>query len=88
MKTQPCRPTLIQARDAILAADKALTDGENACLLWSAFASRGLVSSFFPLSADYLLIKFWKHLQGTDAKKLGFATRPSINGFKVPPECK
>ncbi|KAG9118358.1 Fungalysin/Thermolysin Extracellular metalloproteinase 5 [Ceratobasidium sp. 392] len=25
---------------------------------------------------------------GVDAKKLGFATRPSINGFKVPPECE
>ncbi|KAG8685401.1 Fungalysin/Thermolysin Extracellular metalloproteinase 5, partial [Ceratobasidium sp. 423] len=61
MKTQPCNPTLIQARDAIIAADGALTGGENKCTLWNAFASRGL---------------------GTDAKKLSFATRPSINGFK------
>ncbi|QRV80999.1 extracellular metalloproteinase MEP [Ceratobasidium sp. AG-Ba] len=67
MKLQPCNPTFAQARDAIIAADKALTGGENKCLLWAAFASRGL---------------------GTDAKKLGFATRPSINGFKVPPECE
>ncbi|KAH7338098.1 Fungalysin metallopeptidase-domain-containing protein [Rhizoctonia solani] len=43
MKSQPCNPTFIQARDAIIAADKALTGGENACTLWKAFASRGLV---------------------------------------------
>ncbi|KAG9118767.1 Fungalysin/Thermolysin Extracellular metalloproteinase 5 [Ceratobasidium sp. 392] len=58
---------LVPTRDAIIAADRALTGGENKCLLWGAFASRGL---------------------GVDAKKLGFATRPSINGFKVPPECE
>ncbi|KAG8680938.1 Fungalysin/Thermolysin Extracellular metalloproteinase 5 [Ceratobasidium sp. 423] len=67
MKTQPCNPTLIQARDAIIAADGALAGGEHKCTFWNAFASRGL---------------------GTDAKKLSFATRPSINGFGVPPECK
>ncbi|KAG8682955.1 Fungalysin/Thermolysin Extracellular metalloproteinase 5 [Ceratobasidium sp. 394] len=67
MKLQPCRPTFMQARDAILQADQALTGGENKCLLWAGFASRGL---------------------GVDAKKLGFGTRPSINGFKVPPECQ
>ncbi|QRV90299.1 extracellular metalloproteinase MEP [Ceratobasidium sp. AG-Ba] len=66
MKLQPCNPTFMQGRDAIIAADNSLTGGENKCLLWAAFASRGL---------------------GTDAKKLGFATRPSINGFMIPPEC-
>ncbi|KDN38028.1 hypothetical protein RSAG8_09801, partial [Rhizoctonia solani AG-8 WAC10335] len=67
MKLQPCNPTFIQARDAIIAADETLTGGENACTLWKAFASRGL---------------------GTDAKMLTFASKPSINGFEVPPECK
>ncbi|KAF8598768.1 hypothetical protein BDV93DRAFT_324073 [Ceratobasidium sp. AG-I] len=67
LKLQPCNPKLMQARDAIIAADVALTGGENKCLLWSGFASRGL---------------------GTDAKKLGFGTSPSINGFKVPSECE
>ncbi|CAE6521729.1 unnamed protein product [Rhizoctonia solani] len=67
MKSQPCNPTFIQARDAIIAADKALTGGENACTLWNAFASRGL---------------------GTNAKRLTEASRPSINGVEVPPECK
>ncbi|KEP51322.1 extracellular elastinolytic metalloproteinase [Rhizoctonia solani 123E] len=42
MKAQPCNPTFMQARDAIIAADQTLTNGENKCTLWSAFASRGL----------------------------------------------
>lgn len=39
---QPCNPTFIQARDAIIDADIALTDGENACEIWTGFAKRGL----------------------------------------------
>lgn len=39
---QPCNPNFIQARDAILDADKALTGGENACEIWKGFAKRGL----------------------------------------------
>ena len=42
MKLQPCRPTFINARDAILQADKVLTGGENSCEIWKAFAKRGL----------------------------------------------
>ncbi|KAJ1867726.1 hypothetical protein LPJ78_000778 [Coemansia sp. RSA 989] len=42
MKLQPCMPSFIDARDAILQADKQLTGGENQCLLWKAFAKRGL----------------------------------------------
>ena len=42
MKLQPCRPTFQDARDAIIAADKALTGGDNLCILWKGFASRGL----------------------------------------------
>lgn len=41
---QPCSPTMIQARDAIIDADKALTGGVNVCALWTAFAKRGLGS--------------------------------------------
>ena len=39
---QPCNPDFVQARDAILDADKALTGGENACHIWQGFAKRGL----------------------------------------------
>lgn len=42
MKLQPCRPSFFDARDAIIQADKHLTGGANACLLWERFAQRGL----------------------------------------------
>ncbi|KAI5778556.1 Fungalysin metallopeptidase-domain-containing protein [Geopyxis carbonaria] len=42
MKLQPCNPTFLSARDAIVDADDVLTGGENACLIWTAFAKRGL----------------------------------------------
>ncbi len=42
MKLQPCRPSFLDARDAIIAADKTLTGGENFCELWQGFADRGL----------------------------------------------
>ncbi|BGP12654.1 hypothetical protein JCM10213_008791 [Rhodosporidiobolus nylandii] len=42
MKLQPCRPSFVNARDAIIAADKALTGGENECIIWKSFAKRGL----------------------------------------------
>ena len=42
MKLQPCRPTFIQARDAILQADQVLTGGKNVCEIWKGFAKRGL----------------------------------------------
>ncbi|KAI0160755.1 extracellular elastinolytic metallo proteinase [Xylariaceae sp. FL1272] len=42
MALQPCNPNFVQARDAILDADVALTGGENQCEIWTAFAKRGL----------------------------------------------
>ena len=42
MKLQPCSPGFVDARDAIIAADLADTGGANKCLLWTAFAKRGL----------------------------------------------
>ncbi|KXJ95029.1 extracellular elastinolytic metallo proteinase [Microdochium bolleyi] len=39
---QPCNPTFIQSRDAILDADIALTRGANKCEIWRGFAKRGL----------------------------------------------
>jgi extracellular elastinolytic metalloproteinase len=42
MKLQPCRPSFFDARDAIIQADTILTGGENSCLIWKAFAERGL----------------------------------------------
>jgi extracellular elastinolytic metalloproteinase len=42
MKLQPCYPTFLTARDAIIDADVVLTGGENKCELWRGFAKRGL----------------------------------------------
>jgi extracellular elastinolytic metalloproteinase len=39
---QPCNPNFVDARDAILDADQALTGGVNACEIWTGFAKRGL----------------------------------------------
>ncbi len=42
LKLQPCSPGFVDGRDAILAADLALYGGQNECLIWGAFAKRGL----------------------------------------------
>ncbi len=42
MKLQPCSPGFVDGRDAILAADAAIYGGANECLIWEAFARRGL----------------------------------------------
>lgn len=42
MKFQPCQPGFVDGRNAILAADVALTGGANQCEIWRGFAKRGL----------------------------------------------
>jgi len=42
MKLQPCSPGFVDGRDAILAADLVLYNGENRCRIWDVFARRGL----------------------------------------------
>lgn len=42
MKLQPCSPGFVDARDAILMADELRNGGLNKCLIWRAFAKRGL----------------------------------------------
>ncbi|KAG9097470.1 hypothetical protein FRC07_010788, partial [Ceratobasidium sp. 392] len=42
LKLQPCNPTFISARDAIIQADANRYGGANKCTLWTAFAKRGL----------------------------------------------
>jgi len=42
LKLQPCSPGFVDGRDAILAADMALTGGEDQCMIWETFARRGL----------------------------------------------
>jgi hypothetical protein len=42
LKFQGCGPGFVVGRNAIIAADAALTGGRNACTLWASFARRGL----------------------------------------------
>ncbi len=42
LKLQPCGPGFVTGRDAILEADMLANDGANQCLIWNAFARRGL----------------------------------------------
>jgi Fungalysin metallopeptidase (M36) len=42
LKLQPCNPGFVDSRNAILLADQNLTGGANQCLIWRAFAKRGL----------------------------------------------
>ncbi|MBZ0328085.1 MAG: T9SS-dependent M36 family metallopeptidase [Altibacter sp.] len=45
LKLNPCNPGFVTGRNAILAADLALYGGANQCLIWNAFAKRGLGAS-------------------------------------------
>ncbi|RYY15886.1 MAG: arginyl aminopeptidase, partial [Cytophagaceae bacterium] len=42
LKLQPCQPGFLDARDAILAADSLLYQGQYHCAIWNAFARRGM----------------------------------------------
>ena len=42
MKLQACNPGFVDGRDAILQADMLANAGANQCLIWTAFAARGL----------------------------------------------
>ena len=72
MKLQPCSPGFVDARDAILDADVANNGGANQCLIWNAFARRGLgLSASQGSSAD--------RSDGTEA----FDVPPACNGVAV-----
>lgn len=42
MKLQPCLPGYLDARDGILAADALLYNNAHRCIIWEAFAGRGM----------------------------------------------
>ncbi|KAI9596336.1 Fungalysin metallopeptidase-domain-containing protein [Syncephalis fuscata] len=60
MKLQPCRPTFISARDAILQAEQQITGGKHKCEIWAAFAKRGVgakaaTDGFMKVTQDFSL---------------------------------
>ena len=42
LRLQPCNPGFVDGRNAILKADELLYGGQNQCIIWQAFARRGL----------------------------------------------
>ncbi|HEV3474477.1 MAG TPA: M36 family metallopeptidase, partial [Actinomycetota bacterium] len=74
MKFAPCEPGFVDARNAIIAADAALTGdpangipGDNECLIWRTFARRGL---------------------GVDASQGNFESKTDgKEGYNVPAHC-
>jgi hypothetical protein len=42
LRLQPCKPSFVDARNAILKADTMLFNGRYSCAIWKAFARRGL----------------------------------------------
>lgn len=42
LKLQPCSPSFVDSRNAIIAADQAITGGVDYCMIWEVFARRGL----------------------------------------------
>jgi hypothetical protein len=56
LKIQPANPSLLQARDAVLSADVALTGGANQREIWAAFARRGFGTTASTSSSSSLSI--------------------------------
>jgi len=52
MKLQPCGPGFLDSRDAILLADAVLYNNAHRCLIWQAFAGRGMGYSAIQGSAN------------------------------------
>jgi hypothetical protein len=52
LKLQPCSSGFVDSRDAILAADLAMTGGVDQCMIWEVFAARGLGASADQGSSD------------------------------------
>ena len=85
LKIQPCSPGFVDGRDAILQADLIANGGANKCLIWNAFAKRGLGLSAVQGSSN-------SRLDGSEAFdvpaecKIGVGDHGSIdNGFIIYP---
>ena len=77
LKLQPCGSGFVDSRDAILAADVALTGGVDQCLIWEVFAARGLGASADQGSSA-------SKTDGTEAFDMPVA---SINAAVTPDAC-
>ncbi len=85
LKIQPCSPGFVDGRDAIIQADLIANGGANKCLIWNAFAKRGLGLSAVQGSSN-------NKMDGSEAYdvpaecKIGVGDHGSIdNGFIIYP---
>jgi PKD repeat protein len=79
-KLQHCNPGFVDGRDGILLADKMNNKGANQCLIWKAFARRGLGYSASQGSSD----SFTDGVQAFDLPPFcQIATEAPIAGFSV-----
>jgi hypothetical protein len=82
LKLQGCNPGFVNGRDGILAADMALTGGEDQCLIWEAFANRGVgfaASQGFGFSRTDQVEDF--SMPPADDPSLANCTSLSVDGF-------
>jgi hypothetical protein len=77
LKFQACSPGFVDGRNAILAADLALTGGENQCAIWRGFAKRGLGLGASQGSAN-------NATDGTAAFNLPVTCTAQFGGFQPP----
>jgi extracellular elastinolytic metalloproteinase len=77
LKFQPCSPGFVDGRNGILAADLALTGGENQCAIWRGFAKRGLGFSAAQGSPNNVN-------DGTAASDLPVNCTAQFGGFQPP----
>jgi extracellular elastinolytic metalloproteinase len=77
MKLQPCNPTFVAARDALLQAEKQMTGGKHHCAIWRAFAKRGVGYHATSASAASFC-----------APPEGLKAVPRQSDKSLPPECK
>lgn len=85
LKLQPANPSFIQARDAILAADTALTGGQNQREIWVAFARRGLGFGASTASSGSNALTTSFNLPPLYAEMQIASTNPQIGSFVSTP---
>ena len=89
MKLTPCNPTMLQARDGIIAADQILNGGANVCTLWKAFALRKMgLSASSPNDNSTFAIVLATDVPGECIGEIFFRTFTSTDVPKAIPDNK
>ena len=88
LKLQPCSPTVVEYRTALIAADQATTGGQDYCLITEVFRRRGVglnASSGLRTSATDQVENFTAFAPGPNCTALGINNIENENIFKVYP---